>query len=157
MNISLSSWKKYHRIVALIILLPLVFISVTGVILLYRNQFEFLQPSVVKANPVEGQQLLTLESIAEEFGKEKIEQIIYKPSKPSLVVRTLDGMEYQLHPQTGEVLKKAARRTNFLIELHQGSWMGAFGQLGIHFIAGLGLCFLIITGIIIYPFKRKRL
>lgn len=131
-------------------------IAVTGTVLLYRNQFEFIQPSLVKSESVEGSQLLTLESITEQFGKENIEQIIYKPSKGTLAVRLIDATEAQIHPQTGEVLKSAKRRTNFLIELHQGSWMGAFGQLGIHFLGGLGLIFLIVSGIVIYPFKRKR-
>jgi len=149
-------WRRLHRIIALIILLPLIIVSVTGVVLLLRNQFEYLQPSVVKSEPVEGSQLLTFESITEEFGKDKIEQIIYRPQKNSMVVRLSDDTEVQIHPQTGDVLKSAKRRTNFLIELHQGSWMGAFGQLGIHVLTGLGLCFLIISGIIIYPFKRKR-
>lgn len=149
-------WRRLHRLIALIILLPLIIVSVTGVVLLYRNQFESLQPSIVKSEPVEGSQLLSFESITEEFGKDKIEQIIYRPGKNSMVIRLSDDTEVQIHPQTGDVLKTAKRRTNFLIELHQGSWMGAFGQLGVHFITGLGLIFLIISGIIIYPFKRKR-
>lgn len=149
-------WRKLHRIVALIILLPLMIVSVTGVVLLVRNQFEFIQPSAVKSTPVEGSQLLTFESITEQFGKENIEQIIYRPGKDSMAVRLMDATEVQIHPQTGEVLKSAKRRTNFLIDLHQGSWLGAFGQLGINVITGLGLIFLIISGIVIYPFKRKR-
>jgi len=149
-------WRRLHRIVALIILLPLIIVSVTGIVLLVRNQFEFLQPATVKSEPVSGSQLLTFESIAEEFGKDKIEQIIYRPGRNSMVVRLNDDTEVQIHPQTGDVLKTAKRRTNFIIELHQGSWMGAFGQLGVHMITGLGLFFLIISGIIIYPFKRKR-
>lgn len=149
-------WRRLHRIVALIILLPLIIVSVTGIVLLVRNQFEFLQPATVKSEPVSGSQLLTFESIAEEFGKDKIEQIIYRPGRNSMVVRLNDDTEVQIHPQTGDVLKTAKRRTNFIIELHQGSWMGAFGQLGVHMITGFGLFFLIISGIIIYPFKRKR-
>ena len=149
-------WRKLHRYVALAVLIPMTIIAVTGTVLLYRNQFEFIQPSLVKSESVEGSQLLTLESITEQFGKENIEQIIYKPSKGTLAVRLIDATEAQIHPQTGEVLKSAKRRTNFLIELHQGSWMGAFGQLGIHFLGGLGLIFLIVSGIVIYPFKRKR-
>ncbi len=149
-------WRKLHRYVALAVLIPMTIIAVTGTVLLYRNQFEFIQPSSVKSESVEGSQLLTLESITEQFGKENIEQIIYKPSKGTLAVRLIDATEAQIHPQTGEVLKSAKRRTNFLIELHQGSWMGAFGQLGIHFLGGLGLIFLIVSGIVIYPFKRKR-
>jgi uncharacterized iron-regulated membrane protein len=155
-DMKISDWRKIHRIVAVAILVPLIIISVTGLILLVRNQFEFLQPSVLKNKIVAGKQLLTLERITQQFGQDKIEQIIFRPSKNSIVVRLTDTNEVQIHPQSGQVLKNAKRRTHFLIELHQGSWMGAFGQLGVHFFTGIGLCFLIISGIIIYPFKRKN-
>lgn len=150
------SWRKLHRIIGLVILLPLTMITVTGIILQLRNQFEAIQPATLK-NKLSGAPIYSYEKILDTFGASNVEQIIFKPSKGSLVVRLNDGDEVQLNPETGEVLKKAARRTSFLIELHQGSWMGKFGQYGIHFVSGLGLFFLIVSGIIIYPFKRKRL
>lgn len=147
--------RKQHRYVALLIALPLIFISVTGVILLYRNQFEWIQPKSVSSTLELGKSLLSFEEISSKVGP-GIDQIIYKPSKGNLAVRMKSGLEYQLHPQTGEVLKKAERRTAFLIELHQGSWLGPFGQLFIHGIAGFGLIFLIYSGFVILPFWRRK-
>jgi uncharacterized iron-regulated membrane protein len=152
----MMSWRKIHRYVALVILLPLTLISLTGVVLQLRSQFEFIQPSTIKNEMPKDSKLMSFESLLETYGAKNIEQIILKPSKGSLVVRLLDGHELQLNPVTGEVLKKALRRTNFLIELHQGSFFGKFGQYGVFFLAALGLCFLIVSGMIIYPFKRKR-
>lgn len=122
-----------------------------------RNQFEYLQPVTIKNKLDPSLPVYSTEKLIETYGAKNIEQIIFRPGKGSLVVRLMDGNELQLHPHSGEVLKKAQRRTNFLIELHQGSWMGSFGQYGIHFMSGLGLFFLIFSGIIIYPFKRKRI
>lgn len=149
------NWRKNHRVIGLIITLPLLMTVITGIILQLRGQFEFIQPAPVKTE-LTSSPLLTFEKISEQFGEKNIEQIIWKPSKASLVVRLKNGDEAHLHPQTGEVFKQLPRRTSFLIELHQGSWLGKFGQYGIHFLSGLGLFFLIISGLVIYPFKRKR-
>lgn len=150
------NWRKSHRVVALIITLPLIMVGLSGVVLQLRNQFESIQPKAVSAELVPGSTYLTFEKIIETHGKEDIDQIILRPGKKNLSLRMKDGMEIQIHPQTGEVLKKAPRLTNFLIDLHQGTWLGKFGQYGIYFPASIGFCFLILSGIIIYPFKKKR-
>lgn len=150
--------KKYHRYVALVAALPLLIVSLTGTLLLVRNQFEWIQPSPVSKNLVPGQALLTLESIQLIIGNEsEIDQIIYRPKKNNLSVRLSDGNEVQLNPQTGEILKKGKRQTSFLIDIHQGSWLGNFGQYGIYLPAAFGFIFLIFSGIAIYPFKRKKI
>ncbi len=150
-------WRKIHGYVALSIFLPLLFTALTGIVLQLRDQFEWIQPAPVKSQAITGTPLLTLEAIAERFKDQGLEQIIYKPAKGSLVVRLRDDIEAHLHPQTGALLKQATRRTTFLIELHQGSWLGKFGQYGVHVTTGLGLLFLIVSGLVIYPFKRKIL
>ena len=147
--------RKQHRYVALIIAVPLLFVTITGVILLYRNQFEWIQPKSVKSKLEDNRPLLTLEEISSKVGP-GVDQIIYKPSKGNLAVRMASGQEYQIHPQTGEVLKLAERRTGFLIELHQGSWLGPIGQLFIHGITGIGLAFLIYSGFMIWPIGRRK-
>ncbi len=153
----MKTWRKLHGYVALVILMPLLLTALTGIILQLRDQFEWIQPAPVKSQAVTGTPLLTLGEIIERFKDQGLEQIIYKPAKGSLVVRLQSDTEVHLHPQTGAVLKQATRRTTFLIELHQGSWLGKFGQYGVHVTTGLGLLFLIVSGVVIYPFKRKSL
>ncbi|MFZ4712194.1 MAG: PepSY domain-containing protein [Bacteriovoracaceae bacterium] len=150
--------RKYHRIVSVIIAIPFAIILVTGLILQLRSQIEAVQPKAVKMTKLPGQALLTLEQIVEKSNKEpkEIEQIIYKPGKFHLAIRLADDNEMQMHPQTGEILKTAPRRSNFLIELHQGSVLGAFGQFGIMFPSSLALVFLLISGLLIFPWKKYR-
>lgn len=150
-------WRKWHRWVALATLLPLIMIAVTGVILQLRNQFEFIQPSVLKNVLDDERPLLSLEEVLKKYQDQGVEQIIFRPSKGAMAVRLQGGSEVQIHPQTGEELKQAMRRTGFLIDLHQGSWLGSFGQYGLHLLGGWGLIFLLVSGIIIYPFRRKRI
>lgn len=152
----MMKWKKYHRVISIIICLPLFIIGISGVFLQLRNQFEFIQPSLVKGDIDSKKPLQSLEVVTETYGAKNIDQIIWKPSKMSLVVRLLDGAELQLHPQTGEILKKAQRRTNLFIDIHQGSWMGPIGQYFIHLMTAFGLLFLVVSGLKIYPFKKKK-
>lgn len=149
-------WRKWHRVVSILIFLPLSFVALTGFTLLLRNQFEWIQPKTVSLKNLPAGPLLTYEQIQSKFKPNEIEQIIYRPSKNNIAVRLKDGMEVQLHPQTGEELKRAMRRTAFLINLHQGTWLGSFGQYGLYLPTSVGLIFLILSGLIIYPFKRKR-
>lgn len=150
----MRNWRKIHGYVALAITIPLILVTITGVILLLRDRFEYIQPAPVNIRPVSPQYAITFEELNKRFPE--ADQIIYRPGKGSLVVRYKDGMEHHLHPATGEVLKTAMRRTNLLIELHQGSWMGKFGQHFLHVLVGLAMCFLIVSGLVIYPFKRKK-
>lgn len=152
----LKTLRKIHRIVGLVFFLPLLVVVITGTVLQLRGEFEYLQPKAVKVES-QNSPIVSAELLIQKFGKENVDQIIWRPAKGSLVVRLKGDMEAHVHPWTGEVLKEAKRRTNFLIELHQGSWMGKWGQYFIHFLTGLGLLFLTLSGLLIYPFKRKRI
>lgn len=124
-------------------------VGLTGILLQLRNQFESVQPKAVSSTFQKDAPLLTFEAISEKIGP-GVDQIIYKPKKNNLAVRMDDGREIQLNSQTGEILKDAPRRTSFLIELHQGSWMGPFGQYFIHLLSGIGLIYLIYSGFVIW-------
>lgn len=150
------NWRKTHRYVALGATLPLILVALSGVMLQVRNQFEWIQPSPVSAEMLSGEALLPFEKIISDHGQENVDQIIYRPTKKNMAVRLKDGTEVQIHPQTGAVLKTAVRRTNFLIDLHQGTWMGKIGQYGIYFPTALAFCFLIVSGIVIYPFRKRK-
>lgn len=149
-------WRKWHRDVGLIVALPLLAVALTGSLLILRNQFEWIQPKAVAPEYQAHTPLLTLEQIEGKIGNREIDQIIYRPKKKNLSVRLKDSTEIQLHPQTGVVLKEAKRRTNLFIEIHQGSWLGGLGMYAIHLPAALGFIFLIVSGILIYPFKKKK-
>lgn len=145
--------RRWHRIVSVIIAIPLSVVVLTGIILQWRGSFEAIQPSTISST-IEAGPLLTFEQITSKI-QGPIDQIIYRPSKNAIAVRMKDGMEIQLHPQTGEVLKSAPRRTSFLIDLHQGSILGGFGQFGIFIATSWGLLFLLVSGLLIFPWKKK--
>ncbi len=152
------AWRKYHRIVSLFILLPFSVTLVTGLILQLRNELELIQPKSVMMKKIEGVPLLSLEKIIKlsSHQPEDMDQVIFKPKKFHLALRLKDGTEIQMHPQTGEILKKAKRATGLLIDLHQGSFFTSWAQSFIFLPAGLGVLFLMISGLIIYPRRKRR-
>jgi uncharacterized iron-regulated membrane protein len=147
-------WRTWHAYVGLVAALPLLVIVVTGLILQLRNQFEGIQPKTVTIKLVEGKSALSMEEVLAKFPQGNVEQIIYRPRKGNYSVRLKDGSEVQMHPQTGEVVKDSPRRSGFLIDIHQGSWLGPLGQYVVHFGAGLSLIFLLFSGVLLFPFRR---
>ena len=121
------------------------------------GEFEFIQPKAVKSDFKISDDLISFSTLTQKMGAKDIDQIFWKPGKASLLVRLTNGEEAHLYPATGEILKQSPRRTGFLIELHQGPWMGKWGQYLVHFVTWPGLFFLIISGLIFYPFEKKNL
>jgi uncharacterized iron-regulated membrane protein len=151
------NWRKYHRIISIMVALPFFIVLISGLLLQVRQQVEFIQPKALSASKIEGKSLLTVSEIIQFAGvrAEEIDQIIFKPGKFQLSLRLKSNEEIQLHPQTGDILKRAPRLTNFLIEIHQGSYFTEWGQYLVFLPSALGLLFLLISGLVLYQ-RRKR-
>jgi len=151
------NWRKYHRLISIIIVLPFMIMILSGLLLMVRSKVEVIQPASVKVEKFGDKSLLDFSTIVMKSGvnENEIDQIIFRPEKFQLTLRLKNHEEIHLHPQTGEVLKRAKRWTGFLIDLHQGSFFGELGQFGIFLPAGLGVLFLMISGLILFP-RRKN-
>jgi uncharacterized iron-regulated membrane protein len=151
-------WRKYHRIISLIIVLPFAVVLLSGLVLQLRQQFEVIQPKAVKMERMPNLPMLTFEEIFQfaNTDQKEIDQVILKPQKFHLAIRLKNGDEIQMHPQTGEILKSAHRYTNILIEIHQGSLMGPWAQYLIFLPTAVGVLFLMVSGLMIYPWRRRR-
>ncbi len=149
--------RALHRKLSLYTFIPLGIILVTGIILQLRNQFEWIQPTLVETK-ADQSPLIAPDVLIQKLNlnEKEIEQIIYKPSKNNASLRLKSGEEIQLNAQTGEVLKRAMRRTNLLIDIHQGSILGPIGQYGIYLLTALGMIILYITGINLLLPRRKK-
>ena len=149
--------RALHRKLSLYTFIPLGIILVSGIVLQLRNQFEWIQPSLIETK-ADQSPLLAPQALIQKLNlnEKEIEQIIYKPSKNNASVRLKSGEEIQMNAQTGEVLKRAIRRTNLLIDIHQGSILGPFGQYGIYLLTGLGMIILYMTGLNLLLPRRKK-
>jgi uncharacterized iron-regulated membrane protein len=157
--------------------LPLLLTTITGLLLLWRAQIEWIQPAVIPGKPREHltsiAQAQSLESLVLKVANEVssddnsgpngkptsvlIEQVIMRPDKAVAIVRLKNQLELQFDLYSGELLKKSYRRTGWLIDLHQGSFLGPAGQYGLMFVSGLGLMFLLLSGLILFYRWRERL
>lgn len=149
-------WRTWHGYLGLVAFLPLLLTALTGVLLQLRSQFEWIQPAPVKIVLESGKPFLRMEEVMAKFPEGTIEGLSFRPGKGGYQLRMKNGNEIQLHPQSGEILKDSPRRSTLLIKIHEGSWMGVFGTLGVHFTAGLILVFLIISGLFIFPWRKWR-
>lgn len=149
--------RELHRKLSLIIFLPLTVIVFTGLALQLRNQFEWIQPSTISGQKMPQEVISFSRLIAQHNLEPKtVEQMIYRPSKNNVAIRLVTGEEIQIDAYSGKILKRAQRRTNFLIDLHQGSILGPVGQYGIYLLSALGLILLLITGaMLLFPKKVK--
>lgn len=149
--------RALHRKLSLYTFIPLGIILVSGIILQLRNQFEWIQPTLVETK-ADKSPLIAPDVLIQKLNlnEKEIEQIIYKPSKNNASLRLKSGEEIQLNAQTGEVLKRAMRRTNLLIDIHQGSILGPIGQYGIYLLTALGMIILYITGVNLLLPRRKK-
>ena len=149
--------RTLHRKLSFYLVIPIGVILLSGLILQLRNQIEWIQPALMQGDAGTGSLLGPNDIIQRlEISKSEVDQIIYKPAKNNVSVRLKSGEEIQLDPESGKVLKKAMRRTNLLIDIHQGSIIGPLGQYGVYLVSGLGLLLLYLTGMSLLIPKRKK-
>jgi len=147
--------RSTHRVLAWGVVLPAFVTLTTGIVLLVRQDFEWLQPKSKQGSvrelpslPVQGALKRVEELAAAHFqAGAKLNSIEIRPSKGTYVFRLSDGFEVQLDGKTGELLGSGVRRASWLIELHQGSWFHPLAMKWIFLPSGLALLGLWFTGL----------
>lgn len=170
---STLSTKKYfernlridHRWIAIIIMIPILITTITGTLLLMRNQISWIQPQTLKRDRSE--QWATIDQVFDAIRHEpkthiqswkEISSIIYKASKGTIQIRTKNKQLIQLDGTSAEILSIAPRRTGWLIQLHEGTYWGKGVRLYVFLPAALGLILLIISGgILTFKHYKRRI
>lgn len=159
--------RNWHRQVALLAALPLLITTVTGILLLMRGDFEWIQPkaSVGSSQLVSPsveldavlRQLKTLPQ-AEVRSWKDVSSVNFNPAKGIYQARLKNDYEVQLDAATAKVLKLQFRTTNVLIELHQGSFFHPLVMKWVFLPSGLILLSLWLSGMYLffYPKLQKR-
>ena len=158
-------FRKYHRLASLIAFCPLLITTSTGIMLLNRSRWEWVQPSRTSVQPaqIELHEMIPpqkLESITNKNGltSEKIKSIIYRPSQNVVSIRTDDGSEWVFKASNGEFIKKGAKRSTWLIELHEGTFWGKNIRDFIFLPSAVILFFLIISGMFLsYKYYVRKI
>jgi uncharacterized iron-regulated membrane protein len=149
--------RKIHYWGALACAIPIIIVIATGVLLILKKEFEWIQPSTIK-----GQGLLpsiTFDEVLININKSPkinnitwhdIKRIDVRPSKGLMKVQLKEQIEVQMDHQTGEILKVDIRRSDVIESIHDGSYFSDFTKYWVFLPSAILLFILWVTGIYLF-------
>ncbi len=142
-----------HKWTAIVVAVPLIFLTATGIFLQVRKPVDWIQPGTAKGvAPFEPQvtpdQVLTAlrgvpEAEVETWSDLKV--LDFRPEKGIIKVRNPNELETQVDASTGEVIKTQQRRNDFVNSWHDGSAWGM--RLSVFLIAAVLILYLGLSGL----------
>lgn len=157
--------RKWHRVIGLIISMPMLLTCITGTFLIMRSHLSFIQPSKTNKQSISLFSIAPVSEVlrvAEKKQKGKITSIIFYPKKGYFSVRTDSDYEMRLHGESLKILTEGPKLTGWLIKLHEGSFFSEIVRDYIFLPSAFGLLILIVSGIYIYiepkykKYKRNK-
>ena len=160
-------YRKAHYWGSLIIAVPTLIMITTGILLLVKKEFQWIQPPSQKgmsqgAVPTQSfEKLFKRAQMTPEMQVKKwtdLERIEVKPGKGIIKFISINCWELQMDTRTGEVLSLAKRRSGIIESIHDGSWFTSWMKLWVFLPVGLLLVGLWLTGIYLFllPILRKK-
>ena len=160
-------YRKAHYWGSLIIAVPTLIIITTGILLLVKKEFSWIQPASQKgvsqtAIPTKSfEQLFLHVQMTPEMDVKNwtdLQRIEVKPGKGLIKFISINLWELQLDTHTGGILSLAKRRSGIIESLHDGSWFSSWMKLWVFLPVGLLLLGLWLTGIYLFllPIIRKK-
>lgn len=163
---SLNRWsRKLHRWGAIITLIPLGLVIVTGLLLQLKKQLTWVQPATMRgaatSPSLEWQELLEAAKSDSDAGIKDwsdVDRIDVRPSKGVAKVRAKNRWEVQIDIENGQVLASNYRRSDLIESLHDGSFFADFAKVWVFLPNGLILLGLWISGFYLWwlPIGAKR-
>ncbi len=160
-------YRKAHYWGSLIIALPTLIMITTGILLLVKKEFQWIQPPSQKgisqdAVPTQTfEQLFLQVQLTPQMEVEKwsdLQRVEVKPGKGVVKFISINYWELQLDTHTGAMLSLAKRRSGIIESIHDGSWFTPWMKLWVFLPVGLLLIGLWLTGIYLFflPIFRKK-
>ena len=157
--------RKIHKWASIVIAIPLLVVLITGILLLVKKEFEFIQPPTAKGQgkvPTVSyeQVLVTAQSveIAEITSWDDVDRLDVRPGKGIIKIRSNNSFEIQIDSISGEVLHVAKRRSDFIESIHDGTFFEKNANLWLMLPVAIASVVIAITGIILFfiPHMKKR-
>lgn len=149
--------RKIHYWAALICAIPVIIVIMTGILLMLKKEFEWIQPSTIKGQGktpyLELSQILPALSTLQEVQVSdwnQIKRIDLRPNKGIMKIQIKGGWEVQMDHQTGQILKVAYRRSDLIEAIHDGSFFHDLAKLGVFLPSAFILLALWITGLYLF-------
>ncbi len=157
--------RKIHKWGSIIVALPLLIVVISGILLLVRKEFSYLQPptqqGTIAAPEISFNKILSQAqsvSQAQIDSWQDIDRLDIRPSKGVIKIRANNQWEIQLDSYDGTILQVAYRRSDFIESLHDGSFFHKKANLWLMLPSALVLLILLITGVYLFllPYIRRR-
>ena len=158
------SFRRIHRVGAILFAIPLLLVIVSGVLLQLKKQVTWVQPPTMKGSTSELK--ISWEQILSEVKKipdadvqswDDIGRIDARPNRGLIKIRCKNNWEVQLDSSTAKVLSSRYRRSDWIESLHDGSFFSEWAKPTVFLANGLILLCLWLTGIYLWflPIRSK--
>jgi len=121
--------RLVHKWVSIFIALPLLVVFVTGILLLTKKEFAFIQPPTAKGQSsipsISFDQVLSIANTIDQAqirSWDDIDRLDVRPSKGIIKIRSRNSFEIQIDSLNGKVLHVAKRRSDFIESIHDGTF-----------------------------------
>jgi uncharacterized iron-regulated membrane protein len=154
-------WNIFNRRVhywgSAICAIPLLIVIVTGIILQFKKNADWVQPSSMRGLGKEP--TITFEKVidvaktvdvAQVEDWKDIDRLDVRPKKGIIKIRTKSRWEIQIDHQTGYILKTAYRRSDLIESIHDGSFFHDKAKLWFFLPCAIILLVLWITGMYLF-------
>lgn len=158
--------RRVHYWLTFLVALPLPVIVASGILLQWKKQSAWIQPPEQRAS--QGTPTLSIPRILEICGKvpdagirtwDDVGRVDFRPGKNLVKVIGKNHWEIQMHAVEGRVLQSAYRRSDWIEEIHDGSFFHEHAKLWLFFPVSLGLLVLWLTGLWMFlrPLWKARM
>lgn len=152
----LRNIRKLHRVLGLSISLLILISAITGLLLSFKKQAEWIQPQTQSGVSNQTEEFISIDSIYT-IGTDQVSKTVHPVKIDRLDIRPDKGIakiiykdanwELQLDLKTGKVLSQNPRYSDFIERIHDGSFISEGFKLGSMTYLSLGLIILTISGL----------
>jgi len=157
--------RLVHKWVSIVIAIPLLVVFVTGILLLTKKEFDFIQPPTARGEStvpsISFDQVLAVANTVERAqinSWDDIDRLDVRPGKGIIKIRSRNRFEIQVDGRTGDILHVAKRRSDFIESIHDGTFFQKNANLWLMLPVAITALVMAITGIIMFfiPYLKKK-
>ena len=158
-------WKS-HKWVGILLSLVFINFAVTGILLLEKKKYAWIQAPTEKGAKGEIEDFVTLQQVLQtvfQAGDENlktladIDRVDFRPDKRVLkVLSKKNYREIQVDAVTGKILSQNFRTSDLIENWHDGLFFGEWAHGLLMPVAGTGMLFLTISGLYIWLASWNR-
>jgi uncharacterized iron-regulated membrane protein len=149
--------RKFHRWGAFITVLPMLLVICSGLLLQVKKQVTWVQPPTLKGTAntlkVDWEAVLAVAKSVDEAnvtGWKDISRLDIRPDRGLIKVICANHWELQLNAENGELLSSTYRRSDWIEQLHDGSFFSEPVKMFVFLPNGIILLGLLLSGVYLW-------